>query len=73
MNARFLDRAAQAAYIAEKYNLPVSPKTLQKFATTGGGPKYQVFGSRAVSTPEWLDEWVQSKLANPRSSTSGAQ
>ena len=63
---KYLTRTEQAAYLKEKYNLKVSPKTLQKLATIGGGPEYDLFGNKAVSTPEKMDAWVQQKLSPPR-------
>lgn len=72
MQQQYLTRKEQAAYLKAEWNLTYSPNTLGKLATLGGGPKYQRFGNKAVSTAEWLDEWVQSKLSAPRASTSEA-
>jgi hypothetical protein len=69
---RFLTRPEQSAYLKATYNLTYSPKTLTKLASTGGGPQYQLFGNKAVSTCEQLDEWVREKLSAPRRSTSEA-
>ncbi len=68
---RFLRKEA-AAYIREQHGLPCTPNTLQKYATTGGGPEYQIFGNRAIYTDTGLDSWVEKKLTTPRSCTSGA-
>jgi len=67
---RYLTRDEQAAYLTEK-GLRVCKTTLQKIATTGNGPQYVIFGNRALSTPDWLDIWAESKL-KPRGSTSEA-
>ena len=72
MSIKYLTRAESAAYLSER-GLPVTKATLQKFATTGGGPRYAIFGNKAVSTQEWLDEWVETKLSKPRHSTSDIQ
>lgn len=72
MQQQYLTRKEQAAYLKAKWNLTYSPNTLGKLATLGGGPKYQRFGNKAVSTAEWLDDWVQGKLTAPRISTSEA-
>ncbi len=67
---KFLTRPSAAAYLTE-IGVPTSKNTLQKLATTGGGPAYQIFGNRALYTVEDLDAWIASKLSAPRHSTSG--
>ena len=69
---KFLTRPEQSAYLKATYNLTYSAKTLTKLATTGGGPAYQLWGNKAVSTSDQLDAWVQQKLSAPRKSTSEA-
>lgn len=71
MQTQYLDRRAAADYLTNR-GLKVSWKTLQKYATVGGGPSYQVFGIRAVYLPTALDEWANAKLSAPRRSTSEA-
>lgn len=66
---QFLSRALAADYINSR-GLPLSKNTLQKYATVGGGPEYQLFGNRVVYTPAALDAWVEQKLSKPRQSTS---
>lgn len=67
---RYLTRDEAAAYLTAK-GLKITKTTLQKLATTGGGPEYAIFGNRALSTQEQLDRWAESKL-KPRHSTSEA-
>jgi hypothetical protein len=43
----FLSRAGAAAYV-RSHGLPLAPGTLQKYAGTGGGPRYHKFGQRCV-------------------------
>lgn len=69
---KYLDRREQSEYLARK-GLRRSPKTLAKLACIGGGPKFVKFGQRALSTPEWLDEWAQSLISAPANSTSEHQ
>ena len=57
-----LTRKEAAEYLTEVLGTPVSFKTLQKYATVGGGPRYQKFGRRVVYTQEWLREWTESKM-----------
>ena len=72
MRPQYLDRRAQADYLTHKRGLKITWRQLQKLAHTGGGPPYRLFGNRAVSTKEWLDEWAEQKLSAPRRSTSEA-
>ena len=67
----FLTRDESAKYLTER-GLPVSRNTLQKWATTGGGPIYRRFGNRAVYTETDLNKWIDKKLSAPRNSTSDA-
>ena len=65
----FFDRREAARRLTER-GLKVAPSTLQKFATVGGGPRYQIFGNKAVYTDEALNDWAEHKLTAPRASTS---
>jgi hypothetical protein len=65
----FLNRRQAAEYLTEK-GLKTSHKTLQKKATTGGGPLYRIYGNLAVYEPAHLDEYAEGKLSAPRHSTS---
>lgn len=67
--SKYLQRTEAASYVSER-GLPLSPKTLQKWATVGGGPVFRKFGSRVVYTPEDLDAWISTRLSSPRASTS---
>ncbi len=68
--AKYLDRLEQSAYLRDVRGVKYTKKTLQKLATTGGGPKYVLLGGRALSTAPWLDEWVDELVSAPRRSTS---
>ena len=72
MQQRYLTRREQTTYLKDRWNLTYSVGTLQKLASTGGGPTYRRFDNKAVSTAEWLDQWVQDKLTDPQKSTSEA-
>lgn len=71
MSNQFLSREQAAAYVRGK-GLPCAKLTLQKMATTGGGPKYQKFGNRVVYTSECMDQWIAEKLSAPIASSSEA-
>ncbi len=66
---RYLNRKEQAEYLNGR-GLKISKAQLHKLASQGGGPRYAIWGNQAVSTEEWLDEWVEQKLTPPRRSTS---
>lgn len=60
----------QAAEYCIKQGLPVSPKTLAKYACVGGGPKFRKFGTmRVIYKIEDLDEWIERWLSKTFSST----
>ncbi len=67
---KFLTRPEAAKLLTEFFGIPTSKNTLQKWATVGGGPKYRLFGNRALYQASDLNEWVSSKLTAPRHSTS---
>ncbi len=64
----YLTRPEAAAYLTKR-GFKTSPSTLQKMATTGGGPIYQIYGNKAVYTPSNLDAYANAKLSAPRTST----
>ena len=66
-----ISNARRGGSLSTAKGLRITKTTLQKLATTGGGPDYAIFGNRALSTVEQLDRWAKSKL-KPRCSTSEA-
>lgn len=66
---KYLTRAEAVRYVADR-GLIVTRGTMAKFATCGGGAKYQVFCGRAYYLPSDLDDWIACKLSAPRYSTS---
>lgn len=65
----FLSRKEASAYLKAR-GLPVSPSTLNKYATVGGGPVHVKFGRLARYRPSDLDAWAAARLSAPRRSTS---
>ena len=68
----FLSRAEAAEYV-QSHGLPLARGTLQKYATTGGGPRYHKFGQRCVYRREDLDAWMATKFGRPVTSSSDAE
>jgi hypothetical protein len=69
MQPFYRDRREAADYLTER-GYKTSWRTLQKLATVGGGPRYRIFGNRALYTDVDLDDYAESKLSEPRYSTS---
>ena len=67
---QYLTRGQASEYCLRK-GLPVSPKTLAKYACVGGGPKFRKFGkTQVVYDIADLDAWVAEQLSAPVHSTS---
>ena len=62
---KFLNKKEASLYLSNELGLTISDKTLSKYITTGGGPKYFKFGCRVVYTIDSLNDWVNSKLSKP--------
>ena len=65
----YLLRPEAAKFLTER-GFPTAKNTLQKMATTGGGPVYRIWGNRALYTGGDLLNWAEAKLSPPRRSTS---
>ena len=70
MEAKYLTRNEAAKYISSK-GIPLSAKTLAKYATVGGSPEFRKFGTqRVVYELNALDQWIEQKLSSPIKHTS---
>jgi len=67
---RMLRRSEAAKHVTETSGMPLSPKTLAKYAVVGGGPPFRKVGRIPLYDPPDLDAWVCSKLTHLVSSTS---
>ena len=66
---QYLTRGQASEYCLRK-GLPVSPKTLAKYACVGGGPKFRKFGKmRVVYKITDLDEWIEQRLSDTFAAT----
>ncbi len=68
MEKKYLSRREAAAYVSAQ-GLELALGTLQKMATVGGGPRYAIFGKRAVYTKTDLDAWIEERLGMSASTT----
>jgi hypothetical protein len=59
-------RKEAAACVRDHHHVPCTPGTLQKYATTGGGPPYCRWGNATIYEQPDLDKWVAEKLKGPR-------
>jgi hypothetical protein len=66
---RFLRRRAAAKYLTD-LGLTTAFNTLQKLATTGGGPVFYKFGRWPLYREEDLDDYALARLSGPLASTS---
>ena len=65
----YLSRSEAADFLKER-GLPIAKTTLQKYATIGGGPRYQRFGNRALYTEDNLLAWAEKRMSAPVASSS---
>ena len=71
-HAKYLRRTQAADYVRATWGTPCSQKWLAKLAVTGGGPIYRKAGKTPLYAPDDLDAWAQSRIGEPRRSTSVA-
>jgi hypothetical protein len=67
----YMSRAEAAAFLRDQ-GLEYAPTTLQKIVTSGNGPRYALWGNRAVYKKSDLIEWIATKL-KPRGSNGGSR
>lgn len=60
----------RAAAFLSDHGFPVSKSTLDKLRVTGGGPEYELFGSRVMYPESALLAWAETKRTRRLSSTS---
>ena len=66
----YLRRDQAASYVREKWGVPCARATLDKLAVLGGGPIFRKAGRTPIYAPSDLDAWAQSRIGEPRRSTS---
>ncbi|MEY9531158.1 hypothetical protein [Sinorhizobium fredii] len=65
-----LRRSEVPAYLLDKHGIPIALATLNKMATTGGGPAMRYAGRIPLYDVEDLDRWATDRLSRPVTSTS---
>ena len=61
---KYYTRPEACIFLKTTFGLTISPKTLAKYATTGGGPKYHKFGYKTVVYDEQeLQQWAISRIS----------
>ena len=66
--SQFMRPGPAAAYLKAKFGIG-SKKSLDKYATVGGGPEFHKADRARLYTPEALDAWALAKIGPPQSST----
>jgi hypothetical protein len=66
---KFHSRSEAAKFLTDR-GFKISPKTLAKRATIGGGPSFRKFGRFPLYTEADLLVWAEGRLSAPRRSTS---
>jgi hypothetical protein len=61
-----------AAEFLSAQGYPISPRTLAKLASVGGGPLFRKWGRKVLYSEGNLLEWAQARCSELRSSTSQA-
>lgn len=70
LNKPRLRREKAAEYLQFVHGIEIAPRTLAKWASTGGGPEFQKNGRWPLYTPLALDEWAVERLGPVRRNTS---
>jgi hypothetical protein len=60
----YLTRDLQAQYIRSK-GIPCKAQMLADLQSQSRGPRIVKINGRALSTKEWLDEWIAAQAAQP--------
>lgn len=69
MTPEYFDRAAAAEYLTKVRFVKTAKGSLQKLASTGGGPKFRRVAARVLYEKKDLDAWADAKFGPAVSST----
>ncbi len=60
----YLRPAQASAYIADKWAIRATPKTLAKWRVIGGGPRWRVASRDILYDPASLDAWATARISS---------
>jgi len=66
---RRLSRREASDFLKER-GFKIAATTLAKYASVGGGPLFESFGTRTLYTPAALLQWVADRTSKPHRTTS---
>lgn len=70
LRAKVRYRSDEASvYLATVHGLTVAMRTLDKYRSVGGGPRFQKFNRSALYHRDDLDAWASDKLGATKTST----
>jgi len=71
LRAKVRYRSDEAStYLAAAHGLTIAMRTLDKYRSVGGGPRFQKFNRSALYHRDDLDAWALEKLGDSKASTS---
>ncbi|CAK7257256.1 MULTISPECIES: hypothetical protein [unclassified Shinella] len=71
LRAKVRYRSDEAStYLGTVHGLTVAMRTLDKYRSVGGGPRFQKFNRSALYHRDDLDAWALEKLGDTKASTS---
>jgi hypothetical protein len=66
-------RKATAAYVRDKFGIPCTEGSLANMASSGIGPTYRLYSSRAYYLDQDVDIWAQARISAPVRKASDAR
>lgn len=71
-NSAYYDTDEAADYLTNRRGVRTARKTLEKLRSIGGGPRFRHFGRFPKYREDWLDEYAETRISEPKRSTSDA-
>jgi hypothetical protein len=63
ISATYLRPPQASAYLAERWAIRATPKTLAKWRVIGGGPRYRRASRDILYEPGVLDAWASTRIS----------
>ena len=64
-SGKLLARKQVPNYVKEKFGVDLPYRSIEKHASLGTGPEYQLFGGVAYYQPPKVDAWVIDRMGPP--------